>query len=105
VANPPWHRPTPPAAGWSVGTCVECGGSGEIDWRRCPPSQAGSFGCSVLELVRTMEAGFLPSSGGWTDQTALAGKCVRLCEAEHARIEQRIEEKRGELARVMDAGA
>jgi hypothetical protein len=49
-----------------------------------------------------MESGFLPSSGGWTDQTALASKCVRLCEAEHARIEVRLEEKRGELSRALD---
>lgn len=100
----PWSRPSPPAKGWPARTCVECGGSGEIAWKRCPSSQAGSFGASVLELARTMEAGFLPCSGGWTDQAACAVKALRLCSSERGRIEEKLARKEQELARIMEKG-
>ena len=58
----------------------------------------------MLELARTMEAGFLPCSGGWTDQTACAAKALRLCSSERSRIEEKLAAKEQELAKIMEKG-
>lgn len=51
-----------------------------------------------------MEAGFLPCSGGWTDQTACAAKALRLCSSERSRIEEKLAAKEQELAKIMEKG-
>jgi hypothetical protein len=84
------------AAAWPIYTqscgsccgagCADCQNRGSVAVNRCPFSQTGSYALEIARLASAVEAGFLPTAGGYLDQPAAIMRLVELTLQEKARI-------------------
>ena len=83
-------RSTCPECLGSDRACPRCRGRGEVDWFRCPTSQAEEDGRMAYQAFKHYQHGFLPHEGGWADQPAVLREVVSLAEMESSKIEREL---------------
>lgn len=64
--------------------CPDCGGAGALDVHRCPFAMIEPVHMEICQAVEFLEAGLLPSSGGWADQPATFIDALIICQHEKA---------------------
>lgn len=66
-----------PACRGSDRGCEVCGGGGRFVVRGCPREQVGPAEIEAMQAAQLAEAGFLPETGGWLDQTQSGMDMIR----------------------------
>ena len=74
-------------------TCTRCKGRLEIDWFRCPTSQAEEDGRMAFQAFQNYQRGFLPHEGGWLDQPAVLREIIAVASMEVGKIERELAEQ------------
>ena len=68
--------------------CADCANRGQVQNYRCPKSQTTEGALEVLRLAQAIEAGFLPTGGGYGDQPSRIMRLVEIALHERAEIER-----------------
>lgn len=68
--------------------CEECQQKGQVQHYRCPKSQSSGPAFEVIRLASAVEAGFLPTAGGYGDQPSAIMRLIEIALHERAEIER-----------------
>jgi hypothetical protein len=75
--------------------CEECKNRGQVQHYRCPKSQSSTAASEILRLAYAVDAGFLPTGGGYGDQPSRIMRLIEIALHERAEIERANAEKAG----------
>ena len=68
--------------------CEECHNKGQVQHNRCPKSQSSDAASEIIRLASAVEAGFLPTAGGYGDQPGRIMRLIEIALHERGEIER-----------------
>jgi hypothetical protein len=81
--------------GGRLDECAACGGSGRLQFHRCPNSFVLPEHLAACRALRMTELGMLPGPGGWADQPGTLVDAIQLLRPLAAAHEEAARQRRG----------